>query len=139
MKKRKAIGMSGLVAKLDRIFSRFIRMRNADSCGTVECVTCGKLAHYSEVDAGHYVKRQHMSLRFHPINVQCQCKKCNRFMGGVQDEFGSWIIKTYGVDVLESLMKEKHKAKKYSRYELEEMITDYTAKVKALENGAYEL
>ncbi len=135
----KALSVSGLVNKLDRIFSKYIRMRTADSCGTVECITCGKLAHYSEMDAGHYVKRQHMSLRFHPINCQVQCRKCNRFMGGVMDEYASWIIKKHGTCILEDLMRKKHETKKYTGYELEEMITDYTSKVKALETKRYEL
>jgi hypothetical protein len=137
--KRKAIGMKGLVDKLDRVFSKFVRMRGADDCGTVQCITCGKLAHYSEMDAGHYIKRQHMSVRYHPVNVQVQCRKCNRFMGGVQDEYASWIIKQFGAHVLEDLMKKKHETKKFARYELEEMILDYSLKVNALETQSYEL
>ena len=48
-----------LEKKLDRIFSNWVRRRHADQGGTVECVTCRKIFHFSEVHAGHYIKRQH--------------------------------------------------------------------------------
>lgn len=127
---RKKLTTTALVKKLDRVFSKFIRMRGADRCGTVECVTCGKVAHYSEVHAGHFVKRQHMSLRFDPRNVQVQCVKCNLFMGGAQDEYAAWIIKNYGNEVFEELMRLKRVARKWTREELETQISRYEGLVK---------
>ena len=44
--KCKRIGLKG---KLDRLFSEYIRRRDADA-GYCRCVTCGKLQHWREMD-----------------------------------------------------------------------------------------
>ena len=37
---------SKLVAKADKVFSEYIRTRNADERGYVPCFTCGKVDHW---------------------------------------------------------------------------------------------
>jgi hypothetical protein len=132
---KRKLTMPALVKKLDRVFSRFIRMRHADKCGTVTCVTCGVNKHFSEVHAGHFVKRQHMAIRFDTRNVHVQCVKCNLYMGGAQDEYAAYIIKEYGADTLDELLRLKRTSMKWLRSDLEEMITVYESKVKKLEKS----
>ena len=129
----KAPTTRALINKLDRIFSRYVRLRDADENGTVTCVTCGKLAHWKEVHAGHFVKRQHMAVRFHTANVHPQCCRCNLYMGGCQDEYAAYIVQTYGYDMLTQLLQAKREAKKWTRGELEDMIHANTELVKTLE------
>jgi hypothetical protein len=87
MKRKKLPSFSSLERKLDTVFSRYIRKRDANAHGWVHCCTCGKAFEVSQVHAGHYVKRSHRSLRWHPQNVHAQCASCNVFRGGVQDEY----------------------------------------------------
>jgi 5-methylcytosine-specific restriction endonuclease McrA len=126
VKRKKLKSLSSLENKLDRVFSTYIRKRDADEGGTIACVTCGRLLHWQECDAGHFVKRQHRSLRWHEANAAPQCKKCNRFQGGRQDDFAKHIIERYGKSTFDDLMAKKYEVKKFSRADLQEMIERYS-------------
>ncbi len=124
--------LNALVKKLDWVFSQFIRRRNADEGGTVRCVTCPKLMHWRESDCGHFVKRQHMSVRWDERNVGTQCTQCNHFNGGRQDEFAQHVIAEHGVNTFDELMSLKHQPKKWTRLDLEEKINFYNDKLRNL-------
>ena len=132
-KRPRVLSVSGLIAKLDRIFSRYIRLRDADESGICTCVTCGTRAPWNEMHAGHFVKRQHKAVRFDPYNVRAQCVKCNLYGGGCQDEFGYRILKEHGGNTLERLIAAKHQVTKWTRQELEEQIERYKEAVAAQE------
>lgn len=119
--------ISQLEKKLDKEFSYYIRRKDADEGGTVRCYTCGNLFHWKDVDAGHFVKRQHRVCRWLESNVKPQCRRDNHFMGGRQDDFAARIVAEEGKEVFEELMQLKYQTKKHSRAELEEMIEKYKA------------
>jgi uncharacterized CHY-type Zn-finger protein len=125
--------LSKLEEKLDKLFSRYIRLSDADEGGTVQCVTCQKLMHWKESQCGHWVKRQHRAVRWDERNVGVQCPRCNHFMGGCQDEFGLHIITKYGESVFQELMQLKHKVMKHTRSDLEALIDLYKAKLAPIE------
>lgn len=127
--------LSQLEKKLDRIFSEFIRREDADEGGTTQCVTCGKYEFWKDLDAGHFVKRQHRSVRWDERNVHPQCTRCNHFMGGRQDDMALYIVRLYGKDCLTELMQLKYQTKKHTRVELEELIEKYKKKVEELNVG----
>lgn len=135
MPKRKAATLPSLIKKLDRIFSTYIRLRDADESGTCACVTCGKLDHYKNMHCGHFIKRQHQSVRFDERNTAAQCVRCNLHMGGCQDEYGAHISQKYGHEVLYELLRLKRTAKKWTRDELNEMIQKYQSRVHELSAG----
>lgn len=121
--KRKTI--SQLEKKLDKEFSDYVRRKEADEGGTVQCITCKALAYWRDVDCGHFIKRQHRATRWRTDNVATQCRRCNHFMGGRQDDFAKVIIDNHGQEVFEELMQLKYQTKKHSRSEIEEMIDKY--------------
>src|SRR5690349_18649241 len=129
MKKKKKPPLSSLEKKLDAIFSEYIRRKDADEGGTVRCVTCQKLMHWKKSQCGHWVKRQHRSVRWDERNVGVQCYRCNFFLNGAQDEFGLHIIAKYGEPVFADLMTRKHQVCKHSRVDLEELIQQYKQKL----------
>lgn len=61
------------IAALDRAFSLMVRERDK----AFGCITCGRQS--AVMDAGHFRRRECMSTRFNPMNVNMQCAKCNRF------------------------------------------------------------
>jgi hypothetical protein len=126
VKRKKLPSFSSLERKLDTVFSRYIRKRDANDYGWVHCCTCGKAFEVSQVHAGHYVKRSHRSLRWHPQNVHAQCVACNTYRGGAQDEYAKFIIERYGLEVFNDLMAKKYEVKKFSRADLQEMIERYS-------------
>lgn len=129
MKRRKQPSLSSLEAKLDRVFSNYIRQRDADVGGTVRCVTCRRLLFWKEAHAGHFVKRQHRAVRWDERNVHAQCVSCNTYRGGQQDEYGLFIIRKYGNQVHEELLGRKHSVIKHTRADLQAMIDKYSGAV----------
>ena len=132
-KKKKKPSLSALENKLDRIFSEYIRRRDADQGGTVRCVTCPRLLFWRDAHAGHFIKRQHRATRWDERNVAAQCPADNVYKGGCQDEFAAAIIGKYGEPVFAELMKKKHEVAKFTRSDLEALIAEFQNKLKALE------
>lgn len=138
---KKSLTTRALVNKLDRIFSKYTRLKDADETGTVACVTCGKLFHWKEVHAGHWIKRQYQSVRFDPRNCHAQCVSDNLYHGGKQDEYGKYILDRYGLDAFNDLLAKKREVKKWTRDELQKLIEEYSQRVNTLESrlsGLYE-
>lgn len=101
-----------VINKLDRIFSEYIRRRDADENGYATCCTCGKRDLWQDMDAGHFVPRQHKSTRYEETNVHAQCRKCNRFNNGEPSAYALFLMKKYDDDIvqlLESKKQEIHK------------------------------
>ena len=67
---------STLIRKLDRIFSEYIRKRDTNHKGQVECISCQKTFQYKEVDAGHFISRKYLRTRWDEKNVHGQCRRC---------------------------------------------------------------
>ncbi len=114
---------------LDEIFSLYIRLRDANNEGFVQCITCRKYRHWSEVDNGHYIKRQYQSTRFNEINCNSQCKYCNNWLQGADVAYRDGIIRKYGLEELTLLeAKPKHK-KKPRNYEMLALRDIYVSKI----------
>ena len=117
---------------VDKNFSMYIRLRDSKN-GYVKCCSCGKLVPIKESDAGHFVNRKHMSLRFNEINVNAQCRACNRFDEGNLPGYAQFLIDKYGKDIIKILLVEKQRVKKYTQFELKEMNKLYRKKIKELQ------
>lgn len=121
----KKLTRSGLITKIDRAFSRFIRKRDADPDGFCTCVTCGERRHMSEMHAGHFVRRRHMAVRWDELNVHPQCVYCNTFLDGNEAEYARFIIDTYGRDTFDRLLAAKRSTVKWTLPDLRELLTKY--------------
>lgn len=117
-------------AKLDTVFSRFIRFRDADSNGIVRCISCFKFFHWKKTDNGHFVNRKHMSTRFSEKNCNAQCISCNRFDEGNNIGYAKGLIKKYGQGIIDELEVLKYQTSKFSEFDYKVMIQDYSKKVK---------
>jgi hypothetical protein len=109
-----------LIKKIDRIFSEYIRLKHADKKGYCNCITCGKTYHYKNIDAGHFVSRRFLIVRFDELNVHPQCKYCNRFLNGLAYEYGKAIDMLYGKGTADKLVSLSRQTIKIQNYELEE-------------------
>jgi len=120
------ISRKGLVKKLDKLFSIYIRTRYAMD-GMVRCVTCKNPLpkHWKEVDAGHFCSRRHYSTRWHPTNVQVQCKSCNGFKAGENYLFGKYLDTTHGTGTADELIKLSRQITKFTDQDLKDMIKLY--------------
>ena len=119
-KKKRITPLPTLIKKADRIFSLFIRNRDAvDLQG--RCCTCGSLGN----QAGHFIKRTHKKIRWHPQNVHTQCCKCNLFLDGNEAEYSRFIINKYGLETFNWLLSQKG-TYKVTREEVEKVIEAYS-------------
>tara|TARA_Y100001972_G_scaffold35707_1_gene44089 strand:- start:96 stop:485 length:390 start_codon:yes stop_codon:yes gene_type:complete len=124
--------ISKLKKKLDKIFSEFIRRRNADHLGRVKCFTCGVEKHWKEQQAGHFQSRSHHSTRWDDVNVQVQCVKCNMYRQGEQYKFGMYLDQRFGDGTAEELEHRANTIVKLNRVDYEEAIERYKQKIKLL-------
>lgn len=118
-----------LKKKLDIIFSRYIKRRDCIN-GRGQCITCGELLPIEELDAGHFRVRQHNATRYDEKNVQLQCRKCNRFEGGEQWEFGDSLDEKYGNGTALYLTRKSHEIKKFTVSELQDLYEYYKNQIK---------
>jgi hypothetical protein len=116
---------------LDKIFSEYIRLKDSRHL-IARCYTCGKKASYKELQAGHYVPRNYLPLRWDERNVKVQCVGCNIFKKGNLDEYAIKLRQEYGNKILETLNKEKYKLIKLSTLDLQKRIDLYREKYLAL-------
>ena len=118
--------------KLDTVFSRFIRLRDARKDGTFQCISCGRILPLDQADCGHYITRQHMSTRFSEKNCNAQCRSCNRFDEGNMQGYRRGLILKYGEPAVLLLESMKNQTNKISDFEYSTMIKYYQGEVKRL-------
>ncbi len=128
MTKRKKPSRSKLVKKLDIVFSQWVRLSNADNNGNCTCVTCNKSFFWKEIQAGHFISRKHYSTRWDERNVLPQCVGCNVFKYGEQYKYSIFL----GTIVAKELYLKSKEIVKFSNNEIDEMIKDYSDRLKRL-------
>lgn len=124
---------TNLKAKLDKVFSEYIRLKNANDIGFCRCVTCGKYYHWSKIQNGHYMSRRYMSTRYSEMNCHPQCMPCNVMQHGNIPQYRMWLVKEYGEEKVRQLETTAlAQTVKFSDWEYKNLIDYYTKLVKAL-------
>jgi hypothetical protein len=131
-KRKRLPSISSLEKKADAVFSQYIRLREADEGGTVQCVTCQKLMHWKESQCGHFIKRASRGVRFDERNCNVQCHRCNFYLGGNDGVYAVYIIDHYGRETYDELISWKSKEFKRYRSDYEELIETYKRKLSEL-------
>jgi len=117
--------ISKLKKELDKWFSLYIRLRSATNEGMVQCCTSGRVYHYKELHAGHFISRRHLATRWCEINVQPQSAADNLFGQGEQYKFGLFLDSKYGVGTADELQQKARQTLKLSRVDYEDKIAYY--------------
>ena len=119
--------VSKLKKELDKWFSLYIRLREANEYGYCQCFTCGVVRHYKDgMQNGHFQSRKHLSTRFSEDgNCEVQCVSCNIFGSGQQWKFGMNLDAKYGEGRAVELEFLARTTLKISRAEYEEKISYY--------------
>lgn len=115
-----------------KVFSTYIRLRDADENGFCVCITSGRRVHWTECDAGHFISARHSSTKYHEKNVNAQSRHDNRFQYGRQYEYGLAIDKKYGAGTAENLLIQSRMLCKRGKFEIETMTEYYKKQVKLL-------
>lgn len=124
----KRTSLNRLRDELDYWFSKYIRAKASDRNGRVRCFTCKRYFHIGDIQAGHFVSRKHMSLRWSEVNTRCQCHICNNVNEGMQWQFGKNLDEEVP-GTAEALMREKNKPYKLEKPFLIRAIEHYREQV----------
>ena len=125
--------ISKLKKELDKWFSLYIRLRDANDFGLVQCFTCGVVKPYNKgMQCGHFQSRSHLATRFDEVNCQPQCVGCNMFKQGEQYKFALNIDAKYGEGTAQELQFLSKTTLKITRVEYNEKITYYKEAVNNL-------
>lgn len=95
----------------DRVFSAYIRLKNADKDGRCKCVTCGKVLYWREIQNGHYRSRGCNKYRFSEINCHPQCYGCNVGKSGNYRNYHIYMVNRYGEELEERIWNDKESVK----------------------------
>ena len=132
---------SGLIKEIDCFVSVITRYGSAIKKGSgfyCVCVSCGKTFPLRKIDAGHFIRRGCLPLRFDPTNVHPECIADNRMSPDHLVGYSNYIIKHYGSDKIGQLLKVKRdwesgKIKPYKIIELKKIYTDRLNQVREIE------
>jgi len=83
-------------------------------------------------EAGHFIGRSNMSLRWDEKNVNGQCGHCNQTLNGNPHGYEYGITDRYGKKELDRIKNTGYSIKLYKSYDLERMIDEYREKTKNL-------
>ena len=114
-----------LTAKAQKLFNAYIRKRDSRD-GQFTCISCFRTLPTDLMDAGHYVPvKGGSALRFDENNVHGECKRCNGFDQFHLIGYRKHLILKIGLAKVEWLESQRHDLKKWTRSELNEIITKH--------------
>lgn len=125
-------GLMDIIERLDALVSQYVRRSAADHAGYVQCYTCPIALPWQQMQAGHYLSRKIMYLRFDiERNIRPQCEKCNCNNHGMQPEFGRQLeLEKPGITQI--LLEDSRPSFKWSRQELNQLVAQFHRKIKTL-------
>ena len=128
----RTITKRGLVAKLDKVFSLYVRQKDKDDNGGVKCYTCDAYKHWKDMHCGHFISRVYYSTRWEVDNCRVQCPSCNLYHQGQQYIFGKRLESEIGIGRIEQMQEAKHHASKFSVQDYKDMIEDFSKRLEDL-------
>lgn len=134
MPKKTSSELGLLVDVLERIFSKYIRLRYADHRGVVKCFTCDAEDLWVNMQNGHFMPRKERGTSFDEVGCQVQCAYCNEVApNGNRKVFAQRLDAKYGTGTAERLTIESKRVMKHDRSWYSERIAHYVEAVKKLE------
>lgn len=107
-------------------FSIYIRLRDADKDGFCICISCRKMFHWEDMQAGHLIPSRSNNILFDEEIVYAQCPEDN-LNQGEQALFWRNLKKLKGYDEedFEKLKERKNIIRQYKQHELEALEEMY--------------
>ena len=126
-----------LRAKCLEAAQKLARISAADDNGYCECVSCGIVKHWKEMDGGHFIPKGGSSYwSLDERNIHPQCKGCNGFQmkhGSAQQAYTIWMIDYYGRDFVDHMLETKSQIKKMYKKDYEDLLADLNEQIKCHE------
>jgi hypothetical protein len=118
---------------------KLVRLKAADDNGYVHCFDgCGHVDNWRYMQGGHFMSRRYTATKIMEENIHPQSPKCNMLMSKgdqrVYEGFRLAMVETYGEDFIQDLVEMTRQTKKWSRFELEDILKDVNEQIKFHEN-----
>jgi hypothetical protein len=118
---------SSLIADIDRYFSLYIRLKEADKYGMATCFTSGNKKHFKDLQCGHFISRSNLSTRWDVQNAKPQTVHENCHLHGNLKVFAENLEKEQKGIVAE-LQERARQIYKPSTEELKQLLIEWRAK-----------
>lgn len=134
--KTKKVKLSTVKKKAWDIFSKYIRLSNADENGMVQCYTCTTVKHWKQMQAGHGIGGRGNAVLFLEKIVKPQCVGCNMFAHGRYAVFTRKLIDELGIKEYDSIVSQSNVPIKYSAEQYQEIYDKYESLFSMLNENA---
>lgn len=125
---------TGLKHKAQILMNKVARLRDCGGPnGGANCISCGVYHEYGEMDGGHFIPITSSATRYNEININAQCRKCNRYLRGNVRHYYKAMLMKYGEQAVEELEAQEFLTKKWTVDELEQIIEDAKEYIKEME------
>lgn len=86
--------------KLWTVVKQYIKIRDGNCC-----ITCGTFCEGTNAHCGHFIPDAAggNALRYHPLNINRQCMRCNVHLGGYGEKYAEEMEKLHGRKVVDKL------------------------------------
>ena len=128
-RKRTKSPLVQMKARIDRLMSQYIRAKNIEEDGLIQCATCETRDTYKNMQCGHFMSRRYMNTRWAYNNMLPQCKACNMFNQGRQWLMGREIDKRYGNGTAQRMHLQSRETKRWTLRELNALHNELERKV----------
>ena len=119
---RKKTTVAQEVEKAAKLLQRYVRLKSSDDNGYCQCVTCGKLDHYTAMQGGHFYSRRHIVFKLFEENIHVQCPACNQWgmkTTKIQEAYRIFMEDMYGARRIRAMQRLAWRASpKFNREEV---------------------
>lgn len=120
--------MKAIEVKLDKVFSRYIKLRDTDAQYRGNCFTCYKPLTIEEMQCGHWMKRKKKTVRWFDGNAFGQCNKCNCINDGEYEKMEARMRKEYGDEYVDNLILVGNRMAKFPEDYLIRLSEEYKSR-----------
>ena len=123
-----------LIREADRLASLYVRQKDANDDGLVECYTCPNTNHWKKLQNGHWIVRQYKYTRWDEDNMRVQCYACNFLFNGRPHIFRENLVNELGEERVKALETRAKPLFKEKDEWIENQIKVYSTKLEELKN-----
>jgi len=108
MAARKKSTVAQEVEKAAKLLQRYVRLKASDDDGYCQCVTCGKVDHYTAMQGGHFYSRRHTVFKLFEENISVQCPACNQWgmkTTKIQEAYRIYMEDMYGARRIRAMQR----------------------------------
>ena len=134
MAKRKKSTTAQEVDKAAKLLQRLVRLKASDDNGYCQCVTCGKVDHYKNMQGGHFYGRRNLVFKLFEENIHPQCPSCTLYgmkTTRIQEAYRIYMEDTYGARRIRAMQRLAWRASpKFNREEVIQFARDLKEQIK---------